>query len=108
MMDAMVDPNELQAVTAESPNRFKKGSFLLMRQCAAYASRYQTRHIALCDLSVAVYLDFAQLDQGGTGKKAGGFAGNVVLMRVHAERSGFHYALLAFFKRALDEWLETL
>lgn len=86
---------------------------LLMRQCAAYAFQFKTRHVALCDWSVAMYKDFAQLPEHLKAReelsdgddKSRGFAGQYVLMYAQTDRSTFHYALLAFFKGAVDEWL---
>jgi hypothetical protein len=100
--------------------RFHDDSMLLLRQCAAYATQYKTRHVALCDWSVAVYLDFAQLPEilaakeekdggkGKTGKDEGGNAGQYVLLYTQTDPQTFHYALLAFFKGAVDEWLQSI
>jgi hypothetical protein len=125
---------EAQKLAPTSKVRFAEDSMLLLRQCAAYAARFKTRHVALCDWSVAIYLDFPQLpealaendDQGqgkerkdkgdkekegkdeGKAQEEGGFAGNYVLMYAQTDPATFHYALLAFFKGAVDEWLESI
>ncbi|KAK4148763.1 hypothetical protein C8A00DRAFT_38653 [Chaetomidium leptoderma] len=40
------------------------------------------------------------------GKREGGLAGNFVLLYAQTNPETFHYALLAFFKGAVDEWVQ--
>jgi len=99
---ARVDTIEkAKKVKPRSAVQFKGNSKLLLKQCATYARRYGTRHVALCDWSVAVYFDFKQLAEAGQNS-----AGDYVLCQLHTDHGSFHYALLAFFKRAVDEWLQ--
>ena len=100
---------EAERVAPTSKVRFQDDSMLLLRQCAAYASKFGTRHVALCDWSVAIYLDFAQLPESRRRQQTdGGFAGDYVLMYAQTDPSTFHYALLAFFKGAVHEWMRDL
>jgi hypothetical protein len=105
---------EAQSVAPSSSVRFQDDSVFLVRQCAAYATRFETRHIALCDGSVAIFMDFTQLPEAlrkarmNDPESPGGFAGDIVLLHTQTDPSNFHYALLAFFKGAVDEWLQTL
>jgi len=104
---------EAQKLAPTSKVRFLDDSMFLLRQCAAYATKFKTRHIGLCDWSVAIYLDFAQLPEALAAKEEqeveddGGFAGNFVLMYAQTNPDTFHYALLAFFKGAVDEWVQS-
>jgi hypothetical protein len=92
--------------TSKSPNLFRRNQpKLLLRQGAAYALRFKTRHVALCDWAVTLYLEFPELDKALLNQKNGSSAGRYVLMHAQTDPSTFHYALLAFFKRAVDEWL---
>jgi hypothetical protein len=93
---------EAQKLAPTSGFRFAAGSILLLRECAAYAAKFETRH-------VAIYLDFIQLPEAMCANKdpdAGGFAGDFVLIHTQTDPSTFHYALLAFFKRAVTEWMQ--
>ena len=107
---------EAQKLAPKSEVLFTDDSMLLLRQCAAYAAKFKTRHVALCDWSVAIYLDFSQLPQAlkaaeleeGKTRTEGGFAGDFVLMHAQSNPDTFHYALLAFFKGAVDEWIHSL
>jgi hypothetical protein len=101
-----------QCQTLAPTSDFGEDAKALVKQCAACATKFQTRHIALCDLSAAMYLDFVQLPEALTAEKdedgKRGFAGDLVLMHMHSDRSTFHYAILVFFKNAVVEWLQSL
>lgn len=86
----------------------------LVRQCTAYARRFRTRYVALCDLYAAFYFGFVGLEEalrareetGGQGHPPS--AGEYVLVCPETDPSNFHYSVLAFFKRAVDEWLTSM
>jgi hypothetical protein len=68
---------------------FGEDAKALVNQCAACATLFQTRHIALCDLSAAMYFDFPELPEvlasEQTRDRKKGFAGDLVLVHMHGD-----------------------
>ncbi len=117
IMVAEVARQDAEALAPTSKPLFKADGLVLVKQCAANAVLFGTRHVAMCDWSVALYFDFAQLPQvlqaaepetDSKTKTEGRSAGDFVLMHAQSNPDTFHYALLAFFKGAVDEWIQGL